>query len=89
MRHRHNHMQCMQGPRGRLGMATKTSTKTKRNELTLKRKVEVIEYVKTNPGAGSRKVARVFECWKTQVQLILSHQGAILADYESTNCPDN
>lgn len=66
-------------------MATKTATttKAKRNELT---KVEVIEYVKKHPGVGSRNVAKVFECGKTQIQSILLHQEVLLIEYES-NCP--
>lgn len=66
-------------------MATKTTTKTKRNELTLKEKVEVIEYVKKHPEVGSRNVAKVFECGKTH---ILLHQEAILAEYESNSLTD-
>ena len=49
-------------------MASKSSTMSKRRELTLKQKVEVIEYVKSNRGVGARKVADIFECGKTQIQ---------------------
>ena len=66
-------------------MASKTS---KRKELTLKQKVEVIEYVKTNPGVGARKVAKVFECGKTQIQSILLRQESIVSEYESNGPSD-
>ena len=36
------------------------ATKKSRNELVLKKKVEVIEYANKNPAAGSRKIASVF-----------------------------
>ena len=46
------------------------TAKTK-NELPLQKKAEVLNYIKKNPGAGSRKVASVFICGKTQIQPIL------------------
>ncbi len=64
------------------------ATKMKRNELTLKRKVEVIEHVKKNPGSGCRKIADVFECGETQIQSILLRKEAILAEYESNGPED-
>lgn len=60
---------------------------SKRNELTLKKKVEVIEYVKNNPGAGSRKLASIFGCGKTQIQTILLKKESIIADFEK-NAPE-
>ena len=60
----------------------------RRNELTLKRKVGVIEYVKKNPGSGSRKFASIFECGKTQIQSILLHQAAIMTEYEANGPED-
>lgn len=60
------------------------STRKRRKELTLKQKVEVIHYVKANPGVGARKVADVFECGKTQIQSILLRQASILSEYEGS-----
>ena len=54
----------------------------KRNELSLKKKVEVIECAKKNPNVGSRKLASLFECGKTQIQTILRKQETIMADFE-------
>ena len=55
----------------------------KRNELSLKKKVEVIKYTKKNPNVGSRKLASLFECGKTQIQTILRKQEAIMNDFEA------
>ena len=60
----------------------------RRKELTLKQKVEVIQYVKANPGVGARKVADVFECGKTQIQSILLRQASILSEYEGSGSSD-
>ena len=57
----------------------------KRNELSLKKKVEVIEYAKKNPNVGSRKLASLFECGKIQIQTILRKQGEIMADFEKNS----
>ena len=57
-----------------------------RNELSLEKKVEVLKYVKDNPGVGSRKVADVFICGKTQILCILKNKDKIMRDYE-TNGP--
>ena len=55
----------------------------KRNELSLKKKVEVVKYTKKNPNVGSRKLASLFECGKTQIQTILRKQEAIMNDFEA------
>ena len=52
-----------------------------RNDLSLARKVEVIEYRKKNPTLGSRKIAEVFKCGRTQIQNIIKE--AILNEYEA------
>lgn len=59
-----------------------------RNVLTLKQKVEVIDYVNKNPGSSSRKVSNVFKCGKTQIQSILKNKDEIMGEYEK-NCPGN
>ena len=56
--------------------------KCKRNELSLKRKVEVIEYLRKHHGSSSRTVAKDFDCGKTQIQSIIKNQGVILDEYE-------
>lgn len=58
---------------------------TKRNTLCLADKMKVIEYAKQN-NAGTRKIAEVFKCGGTQIQLILRNQDSITRDYE-TNAP--
>lgn len=57
-----------------------------RNELSLKRKVEVIEYAKRNPSHGSRKLAELFNCGRTQIQGIIKKKEAILSENEA-NAP--
>lgn len=57
-----------------------------RNDLSLARKVEVIEYRKKNPTLGSRKIAEVFKCGRTQIQNIIKNKEAILTEYEA-NAP--
>ena len=57
----------------------------KRNELSLKKKVEVIEYARKNPNVGSGKLASLFECGKTQIQTILRKRGDIMADFEKNS----
>lgn len=57
-----------------------------RNELTLKRKVEVIDYIRKNPSHSSRKIAEVFNCGRTQIQNIIKKKEAILSEYEG-NAP--
>ena len=58
----------------------------KRNTLCLADKMKVIEYAKQNPSAGTRKIAEMFECGRTQIQTILKNQESITRDYE-TNAP--
>ena len=52
-----------------------------RNDLSLARKVEMIEYRKKNPTLGSRKIAEVFKCGHTQIQNIIKTKEAILSEY--------
>ena len=54
----------------------------KRNTLSLAAKMKVIEYAKQNPSAGTRKIAEVFECGKTQIQTIRKNQDSITHNYE-------
>lgn len=48
--------------------------------------MKVIEYTMQNPSAGTRKIAEVFECDRTQIQTILKNQESITRDYK-TNTP--
>ena len=43
-----------------------------RKELSLKHKVEVIEYANKNPSQSSHKIAQVFHCGHTQIQGIIT-----------------
>ena len=54
-----------------------------RNELSLKRKVEVIKYANKNPSQSSRKVAKLFNCGRMQIQGIIKKKEAILSEYEA------
>ena len=54
-----------------------------RKALTLKEKVGVLDYVKKNPSAGSRKISGVFGCGKTQIQSILNNKQSIMDEYEA------
>lgn len=57
-----------------------------RKEFTLAERVQVIEYVKNNPGIGSCAIAEMFHCGRTQIQKILRQKEAILSDY-AMNAP--
>ena len=57
-----------------------------RNELSLKERVSVIEYAQKNPKTGTRKIAEVFKCGRTQIQSILKNREALLSEYEA-NAP--
>lgn len=59
---------------------------TKRNTLCLADKMKVIEYAKQNSSAETRKIAEVFKCGRTQIQMILKNRESITHDYE-TNAP--
>ena len=59
-----------------------STKKVPRNELTLQQRVELIDYHKKNPLAGSRKLAELFKCGRTQVQQILKKKESILEEYE-------
>lgn len=69
----------------KLNMATALTTTvpktTKRNNLTLKQKHEVIKEAESNPGIGIWKLAGKFECGKTQVLCILKKRDEIEALY--------
>ena len=58
------------------------ATAKKRNCLTLKKKVEVINYAKKNPLVNIRDLG-VFRCGKTQIARILKNQDSLLSMYES------
>ena len=57
-----------------------------KNTLSLGNRVEVIDYAKKNPGVGTRRIAEIFKCGRTQVQAILKTKESIIADFE-TNAP--
>ena len=62
-----------------------TRTMAVRKELTLAKRVQVIEYAQNNPGVGSRSIAERFRCGRTQIQKILSQKETILMDYAAMN----
>lgn len=55
---------------------------TTRNILSLKKKVEVIQTAKKNPGTGVRKLAGLFDCGRTQISSILKNSASILELYK-------
>ena len=57
------------------------SKTSKRNDLTLKQKHEVIKEAENNPGVGIRKLADKFKCGKTQISCILKKKDEIRALY--------
>ena len=62
-------------------MAEKSSGK--RHDLTLKEKYEVIKVVRKQPKIGSRNLAKMFKCGKTQICTILKNTDQIEELYES------
>ena len=60
---------------------------TKRNTLCLADKMKLIEYAKLNPTIGTRKIAEVFKCGRTQVQMILKAKELIISDFETNALP--
>ena len=60
---------------------------TKQNTLCLADKMKEIEYAKQN-NAGTRKIAEVFKCGRTQIQMILKNQEAITHAYETNAAAD-
>lgn len=59
-------------------------SKKKRNYLSLEKKVEVIKYVRKNPGISSRSLSEIFQCGKTQIAHILKEKESLLSMYESS-----
>ena len=55
----------------------------KRNDLSLKKKYEVIRTAEKEPKLGVRKLAERFQCGKTQVSTILKNKEAVRKLYES------
>ena len=56
---------------------------SKRNYLSLKKKVELIHYAEKNPGISVRALGEQFECGKTQVGQILKKKCELLAMFEA------
>ena len=57
--------------------------KTKRNDLTLQQKYNVVKATERNPEAGIRKLADTFKCRKTQISTILHDEERIIGLYEA------
>ena len=57
--------------------------KKERRELTLKERIDVLEYHEKNPKVGTRSIATTFTCGKTQIQRILQQKDEIKAAYEA------
>ena len=69
------------------GMATvsviASSAKKKRNCLTLKKRIEVINYAKKNPGMNIRSLADIFKCAKRHIAKIIKNKDSLLSLYGS------
>lgn len=61
---------------------------TKRNELTLQQKYQLIKEVEKDPTLRARKLAEQFHCGKTQVYTIIKNKPSIVELYES-NAPSD
>ena len=59
------------------------SSSTKRNDLSLKMKYEVIKAAKTEPKIGVKKLSKAFGCGKIQISTILKNKQSIKELYES------
>lgn len=53
-------------------------TMKKRNDLPLKMKYEVIKTAEREPKLSVRKLARVFQCDKTQISMILKNKEMVI-----------
>ena len=62
---------------------TTTHKPAKRNYLSLKQRVELINYAKDHPSQGYRKAAKHFGIGRTQAYKILKEKDSIVAQYES------
>lgn len=57
-----------------------------RNALTLKEKLEVLEYAKKHPKDSTRQLAEKFSCGRTQIQGILKNKESLVRSFED-NAP--
>ena len=64
------------------------SASSKREELDLKTRYDVIQFSRANPRESTRKLAEKFSCGRTQIQVILRNKDEILKNYEA-NCSTN
>ena len=62
-------------------MAVAAASKQKRNSLTLKQRVEVIETFQRSPGMNTRALGALFGCGKTQIGQILKNKESVLSQY--------
>ena len=63
--------------------ANSKAAKAPRHTLSLKEKYDVIDTSNKNPGMGSRALAAMFFCGKSQIQAILNNKESIVELYES------
>ena len=63
--------------------AKSKAAKAPRHTLSLKEKYDVIDTSNKNPGMGSRALAAMFSCGKSQIQAILNNKESIVELYES------
>ena len=66
-----------------LSAAKSKAAKAPRHTLSLKEKYDAIDTSNKNPGMGSRALAAMFSCGKTQITSILNNKESIAELYES------
>ena len=70
-------------PRKKASQTTGAKETAKRNGLSLKQRVKMINYAKNHPKEGYRRVAEKFGIGRTQAQKTLKEKEVILAEYEN------
>ena len=65
------------------------ASKRKRKELTLREKIEVIEFKKKDPKAAIRAIAEHFKCGRTQVNTVLTNQEKLLEQFAGNGNADS
>ena len=64
------------------------AARRKRNELTLKKKYELVKEAEKNRTLKARELAELYGCGKTQVYNILKNKAAIIESYECNGAND-
>ena len=71
------------------GVQVSSKGKTRRNDLTLQQKYNMVKAAEKNPKPGVRKLADDFKCDKTQINTILRDKESIIGLYEAYTSGDS